>query len=133
MRQLLLWSSSAPQCIRILRERRESHSWEITEHRSGVLAIQMLSNLLLMRGNIGEAGFGRAEIWSTRDDLEVAIKKTDAKGSLFFVRTLYSSTDGANRQRQPRMSSQIPTGVWTNRMMTLSQWEQRNIAPITPP
>jgi molybdopterin-dependent oxidoreductase alpha subunit len=30
----------------------------LTQHRSGVLAIQMLSNLLLMRGNIGKAGAG---------------------------------------------------------------------------
>ena len=30
----------------------------LTQHRSGVLAIQMLSNLLLMRGNIGKPGAG---------------------------------------------------------------------------
>lgn len=30
----------------------------LTQHRSGVLAIQMLSNFLLMRGNIGKAGAG---------------------------------------------------------------------------
>jgi molybdopterin-dependent oxidoreductase alpha subunit len=30
----------------------------LTQHRSGVLAIQMLSNLLLMRGNIGRPGAG---------------------------------------------------------------------------
>lgn len=30
----------------------------LTQHRSGVLAIQMLSNLLLMRGNIGKRGAG---------------------------------------------------------------------------
>src|SRR5262245_13568898 len=30
----------------------------LTQHRSGVLAIQMLSNLLLMRGNIGKTGAG---------------------------------------------------------------------------
>ena len=30
----------------------------LTQHRSGVLAIQMLSNLLLMRGNIGKSGAG---------------------------------------------------------------------------
>ena len=30
----------------------------LTQHRSGVLAIQMLSNLLLMRGNIGRLGAG---------------------------------------------------------------------------
>jgi anaerobic selenocysteine-containing dehydrogenase len=30
----------------------------LTQHRSGVLAIQMLSNLLLMRGNIGRTGAG---------------------------------------------------------------------------
>ena len=30
----------------------------LTQHRSGVLAIQMLSNFLLMRGNIGKAGVG---------------------------------------------------------------------------
>lgn len=30
----------------------------LTQHRSGVLAIQMLSNLLLMRGNIGKVGAG---------------------------------------------------------------------------
>ena len=30
----------------------------LTQHRSGVLAIQMLSNLLLLRGNIGKPGAG---------------------------------------------------------------------------
>jgi anaerobic selenocysteine-containing dehydrogenase len=30
----------------------------LTQHRSGVLAIQMLSNFLLMRGNIGKPGAG---------------------------------------------------------------------------
>ena len=30
----------------------------LTQHRSGVLAIQMLSNLFLMRGNIGKPGAG---------------------------------------------------------------------------
>jgi hypothetical protein len=30
----------------------------LTQHRSGVIAIQMLSNLLLMRGNIGKPGAG---------------------------------------------------------------------------
>jgi len=30
----------------------------LTQHRSDVLAIQMLSNFLLMRGNIGKAGAG---------------------------------------------------------------------------
>jgi len=30
----------------------------LTQHRSDVLAIQMLSNFLLMRGNIGKAGVG---------------------------------------------------------------------------
>jgi hypothetical protein len=50
----------------------------------------------------------------------------------FLCENLYLSTDGANRQREPRMS-QIPTDVWTNRMTTLSQLGQRNIAPMTPP
>jgi hypothetical protein len=39
----------------------------------------------------------------------------------------------ANRNREPRMSSQIPTRVRTNRMTMPSQRAQRNIAPITPP
>jgi hypothetical protein len=34
---------------------------------------------LLMRGNIGTPGFGRAESWSTQDDLEVAIKRLTQK------------------------------------------------------
>jgi hypothetical protein len=34
---------------------------------------------------------------------------------------LCHGTDRANRSREPRMSSQIPTGVRTNRMTTLSQ------------
>ena len=40
---------------------------------------------------------------------------------------------GAHRWREPRMSSQSPLGVRANRMTTLSQCAQRNIAPIGPP
>jgi hypothetical protein len=87
---------------------------------------------LLMRGNIGTPGFGRVEIGAPKTILKSRSKDL-RKRIRFLCENLYLSTDGANRQREPRMSSQIPTGVWTNRMTTLSQLGQRNIAPMTPP